>query len=463
MSNIEFMMNDLSTPHLRKVMDIPQSYPENPAFKVEGFNGKSGEVESATWQAAQVQSTMALTLNFYYPVTPRKLGPWPGTNVLKIVPRGGKDFNAYYDRRHLMFFHDRDPIRNKEVYTCDSVDIVAHELGHAILDNIRPDLRSCPTIESWSFHEAFADLIAFLAVMQQDEILVHMLGETNNTIETSNVVSRLSEDMAIAIGNMLRSKGMENPPYGADGLRNAINNFAYVRPETLPDHAHPDDLACEPHSFGRVFLGAFYDILVGIYKKGVASGNTPIEALKHARYMLSYLTAQAITAAPLVPNFYDAVAKAMLQIDKNIGSPNADVLVWAFKRRKLVKFTIKAMSNLSLKDLNTNNYEVTENEDGVILRKNTITTFKMADHFGLRAQSLNPLLSAEVEAPAQSYMRFDKNGVLQEEITASKKDIVNSLKAGLKYINKAGLYSEGQDSSKPFILENGKLVRNFIQ
>lgn len=444
-------------------MDIPQSYPENPPFKVEGFNGTAGEIGSPLWQAAQTHSVLAITLNLYYPVTPRKLGDWPGTKVLQIDPRAGRDFNAYYDRRNLKFFYDLDPIRGKEVYTCDSVDIVAHELGHAILDNIRPDLWSCPAIESWSFHEAFADMMAFLAVMEQDEILTQMLGETNNTIETSNVVSRLSEDMAISIGNMLRAKGMENPPYGPDGLRNAINDFAYVNPERLPPNAPPSELACECHSFGRVFLGALYDILVGIYKKGIESGSDPMSALKHARYMLTYLVAQAITTAPLVPRFYDSVAKAMLQIDKNIGSPNADVLVWAFKRRKLVKFTIRAMSNLSLKDLNTNNYEVQENENGVILRKNTVTTFKMSDHFGLRAQSLNPLLSAEVEAPAQSYMRFDKSGILQEEITASKKDIVQSLKFALKYIYNAGLYSEGRDSSKPFALENGKLVRNFIQ
>lgn len=459
--NHTYLLNDPSTPNFVKEMPIPSLNPVHAPFTVEGFNGGGHAIGTPEWQAAQCYVTVAIAQNWYQTVTPTPLQTWPGTSNLLIKPRAGRDFNAHYDRNALCFFYDHDKIRDKTIYTCDSVDIVAHELGHAILDAIRPDLWNCPTLEGWSFHEAFADLIAMLNVMQFDEVLLDMLKETNNTLGGTNMASRLAEEMGLAIHNLLKSRGVQNPAYNPTALRDAVNGFAYANPARLPKDGPPDVLAAEPHSFGRVFLGAFYDILVGIFKKEIVKDGNALEALKRARHMTGYLASQAITGAPLTPRFYDAMAKTMLQIDKNIGSPNADVLIWAFSRRRLVKFQFRAMSNLKLTDLNINSYKVEELEDHVVLRKNEVTTIKLKDHV-LRAQANDPLVNAAIEVPCQTYMKFDKHGNLIDEISATKKDILDSVKLAVKHLKDRDLYEIEPTHSKPFAIENGKLIRQFI-
>lgn len=50
----------------------------------------------------------------------------------------GVDFNAYYNRRSLSFFHGGPP--EDRFFSGASTDVVAHEAGYAFLDAIRPDL-----------------------------------------------------------------------------------------------------------------------------------------------------------------------------------------------------------------------------------------------------------------------------------------------------------------------------------
>jgi hypothetical protein len=48
----------------------------------------------------------------------------------------GEDFNAYYDRQGLKFFHG--VVGAQTFYSGDSPDVVCHESGHAVLDSVQP-------------------------------------------------------------------------------------------------------------------------------------------------------------------------------------------------------------------------------------------------------------------------------------------------------------------------------------
>ena len=57
--------------------------------------------------------------------------------------------------------HDWATNRSLEVYTWESPDLVAHEVGHAALDALQPDLFGLSSLEADAFHEAHRRLFTF--------------------------------------------------------------------------------------------------------------------------------------------------------------------------------------------------------------------------------------------------------------------------------------------------------------
>ena len=66
----------------------------------------------------------------------------------------GEDMNAFYDRYSFSFFHQT--VGNATFFSGASTDVVAHEIGHGLLDAVRPDFFSVNFLEVGAFHEALA-------------------------------------------------------------------------------------------------------------------------------------------------------------------------------------------------------------------------------------------------------------------------------------------------------------------
>src|SRR4029077_11902150 len=126
-------------------------------------------------------------------------GAWIPGPVLPAVAVAGEDLNAYYDRKALRFFRDVDAKTKAVVQSGDSPDIVTHEQGHAILDDIRPDLWDAPHFEVAAFHEAFGDLAAIAVALAQPALAERALAETKGDAARSNLVSRLAEELGEAV------------------------------------------------------------------------------------------------------------------------------------------------------------------------------------------------------------------------------------------------------------------------
>jgi hypothetical protein len=169
----------------------------------------------------------------------------------------GEEFNAYYDRYGLRFFHGQAD--GKVVYSGESPDVVCHELGHAVLDALRPQLFDTAFIECGAFHESFGDMSAMLSALQLSPVRQEVLVETGGNLNRSSRLSRLAEQLGWAI-RLVAPDAVD-----ADCLRNAKNSFFYQPPENLPPDAPASALSSEPHSFSRVFTAAFLECLAGMF------------------------------------------------------------------------------------------------------------------------------------------------------------------------------------------------------
>jgi hypothetical protein len=181
---------------------------------------------------------------------------WQRGHVLPVQLNAGVELNAYYDRARLSFF--RDTVQGQMIYAGESPDILCHELGHAVLDAIRPQLWDVASDEIAAFHESFGDISALLAPLQLPSLRTAVLGATGGHLYRTSRLSRIAEQLGWALRQM-------QPDLAApDCLRNAVNSFFYHDPITLAPSGPDATLTSEPHSFSRVFTGGFFEALAGM-------------------------------------------------------------------------------------------------------------------------------------------------------------------------------------------------------
>ena len=441
---IHYLLNDMTTPNLAMKV-IPSSIPYvTPPFTVHKYEGGGFENNQIQSQAANCFVTISNTLDFYMKTGGKRLTRWAGASDLTVIPRAGQDLNAFYNRRSMQFFYLEHP-KIGSIYTADSSDIVAHELGHAILDTYRPDTWGAASLEVWSFHEAFADLTAMLNIMSHEDILRYALTQNGGDMRKPSVITNLSEHIGQIIFRVTGPKSGRNPNY----LRTTINDFKYVNPGTLPKEAPHNKLAAECHSFGRVFLGAYYDILVMIYEQTKAEGHEPFKALRHARDAVARRALYAIQHAPVNVKFYESMAKTMLWAEKTkFNNTYHDKMRDIFFDRNLMKQEVKMLSAPEC-----------TSDDG-IMRIQSKMNLKLGDHM-LRAQSNNPLYNVEVEIPHDQIYLYDNDRNIYDSVLVSSDEALSAAQDAIIYLHDAN--EVGDDNTTQFEIRDGKLCRTLFK
>ncbi len=231
---------------------------------------------------------------------------WHASNgpQLPIALDDGEDLNAYYDRNGLHFFHAT--AGGRPVFSGESPDICCHELGHAVLDGLRPQLWSASFIEAGAFHESFGDMSALLSGLQLPSVRDEVLAETAGRLYRTSRLSLMAEQLGWAIRQ--RQPDAVEP----DCLRNAVNSLFYQEPNTLPPSGPSSALSSEPHSFSRVFTAAFLEAMAGMHGLQADQGSA---GLLQASLDIAALLVDAIKASPLVPSYYSQVAAHLLEAD----------------------------------------------------------------------------------------------------------------------------------------------------
>jgi Common central domain of tyrosinase/Polyphenol oxidase middle domain len=233
-------------------------------------------------------------------------------------------FNAFYDRAELAFFHDT--IRGVTCWSGESPDVVCHELGHAILDLLRPQLWDAAGVEPAAFHECFGDLTALVGALQLPSLREAVLDETSVKVWRSSRMSRVAEQLGWAIRQ--GSPGRAEP----EALRDASNSWFYRDPAMLPPEAPASVLSTEPHFFARIFTGAVLKAVAGMYDVETGGARDP-DALLQVSTNLTRLLVEAVLQAPVVPSYFSQVAAHMLAADsRQFGGRYREALRFGFVR-----------------------------------------------------------------------------------------------------------------------------------
>ncbi|MFF5809625.1 hypothetical protein [Streptomyces sp. NPDC012746] len=226
--------------------------------------------------------------------------------ALTAYLNAGNDLNAFYDRRGLRFF--RRTVAGVTVAACESPEVVEHGSGHAVLDALRPQLFNAASAEAAALHEAFGDISALLSSLGLETMRIVVLAETQGDLELSSRASRVAEQLGWAI------RQGHPDSVDPDCLRNLSNRFFYRDPVQLPPSGPASTISSEPHSFSRVFSGAFLKIVAGIFRQQEARDP---DGLAMAAKIAGQLLVDAVVTAPVVPGYFAQVAGHMIAADYN--------------------------------------------------------------------------------------------------------------------------------------------------
>ena len=445
--SIDYMLNDPLKPIVVKT-DLPK-HCETLKYAVNGSTGKNAtQVSSLAWEANECTVTLETAIANIQKIHPIK--SWAATSVLKVLPRAGVDLNAYYDRTGLKFFYIKDTKTGKWCYLVDSTDVVAHELHHAFLDAIRPDFWSIQAPEIPAYHEGQADCGAMTYLLLFPEAIDFVLAETKGNLRQSNTLSRLAEQAGLVCYDLTNGATLSY------ALRDAVNNFKYADPATLPEEAPDSELTSECHSFGRLWVGCWYDVLVGIYEKLLAKnpGMTQHNALARARDVAYSLMVNAVARVPKVSGFYHAMANMMMTVDLENGGNYQDVIKIAFGNRGInVSSTTLRMLSVIDKE-NIMGGDVKKFATGVLApQKKMIKLGKSM----VKMQTIDgvDLSNVEIEVAADKYFHVDKAGNIVEEISSTEEEQLTAAMASVRHIKEIGSHSMWD-------VKDNKLVRNHM-
>jgi hypothetical protein len=256
-----------------------------------------------------------------------------GEQPLVIFPDEGEMLNAYYTVMggSVNFFHATDPVTGAHVLSGASGEVVSHETGHAILDAVRPNYLGSFVPDTGAFHESFGDMMAMLMALQDERTLNRVMVETRGDLSQPNCVAQLGEELGKAIND---TAGYNRT--GGDWTRNAINDFKWQDPSTLPVSGDPTHLGNEVHSFSRLWTGAFYEVLTKIQADHMAGGMAGKEALQATGAEGLALLVALLKVAPQGEFTYNDMAHAFVQAAGQVQGGARRALVEQVFRDRLI-------------------------------------------------------------------------------------------------------------------------------
>jgi hypothetical protein len=307
--SINFLVNDPAVPGAQaKVVQASANRPASKAtFSISQLPAEQkyqvGTNEFVVWQAREAALR---TLNIFEAIAGPLVG-WTGKaskKKLALRPNDGQDLNAYYDRASVSFFEFA--IGQRKIFSGASTDVVAHEVGHAILDALRPDLWDAQMFEVPAFHEGFGDCMALMTALSDRATRVELLHKSAN-LSAANFVEATAEELSFGIFKAI------SPNHNAAKPRRALNSFQWTLPQSLPPDGKPGVLINEIHSFGQLTSGCYYELIREIFLAGQGGE----AALGRACATATKLLALAVKAAPIKARFLESVGRTMILVDRN--------------------------------------------------------------------------------------------------------------------------------------------------
>ena len=258
---------------------------------------------------------------------------WQGNRKkIRLFQDAGEDLNAYYDRDSVSFFHQA--VGAKTLFSGASTDVVAHEVGHGLLDSIRSDLWSVNFLEVGAFHEAFGDCLAILTALRDQPSRQNLLQAAPN-LRKRNFIETTAEELSDGIRRLI-------PNHNAAEPRHAFNRFNFQLPSTLPGDGGPGTLINEVHSFGMVFTGCFWDLIANLF---AASPTQNEVSLQTAAATAGRILIEGARTAMVTPRYFQSVGRAMVLADQSLNAgANREAIRQAFQQHNLLVGTSAAVT-----------------------------------------------------------------------------------------------------------------------
>ncbi len=264
-------------------------------------------VGTSEFDCAHSYAVVRETLSMYQRIRGGAPLPWAwntggNSDPIRVFPRAGVTANAFYSRslKALKFFFFTPSGTTQPVFTCRSLDIVAHECGHGVLDGLKPGwLAAGNPPQAGGLHESFGDLTAiFLACSQLDQVDA-AIAQTKANLHDRNFLAALAEQFGSVLGF-------------PQGLRNADNDLKLSQ------------VSNEVHAISQVFTGAIYDVMADIFtfeKNQQAATKEPARVLLEVASKLCKLLVDGIMGAPAIGATYADVVNQMLNVSHAQGDP----------------------------------------------------------------------------------------------------------------------------------------------
>jgi hypothetical protein len=217
---------------------------------------------------------------------------------IQVFPRHSNMQNAFYSRTGRLLAFGFFPKAGSTIFTCRSLDIVAHETGHAVLDGLKPNwLLSGNPPQTGALHEAFGDLTAIFVTLSQLDQVEAVIAQTKANLHNKTFLADLAEEFGLALGQPM-------------GLRNADNDLKLGQ------------VGNEVHALSQVFTGAMYDIVADIFafERRPLVRDDAVTLHSVGQYVMSLLI-RAIQAAPASAATFADIANQMLLIANADGKP----------------------------------------------------------------------------------------------------------------------------------------------
>jgi len=245
-----------------------------------------------------------------------------GPEPIHVYPRAGLDANAYYSRNEkalrFFYFHPEGSESNPLIYTCRSFDIVAHEVGHAALDSLKPEFLS----SSWhpqtgGLHESFGDLTAMFTMLAQMDVCEAIIVESKADLHSKTFFPAMAEQFGEAFGRPM-------------GLRNADNDLKM------------SDVSTEVHDISRVFTGAIYDILADFFELYQDPGlYDQAESLFRVGKYLTSLVIASLWQGPDANATYADIANKILELEED--DERTEIIRAQFSKREILDAPVSLM------------------------------------------------------------------------------------------------------------------------